>query len=310
MEVRPRSSWAKREPKHVTDRNLTGPSILHWNGSGMKWQHVREEAREAWIVNRLRAVQGYHMDTRGWSDIAYSFAADPWGIAIWELRGLDVRTGANGTKKWNDYSHALYVMTGLGDGPPTQDAMTMIDESVEMIAEAGTAEAKFLGHRDVRDTSCPGDYLYNSLPNLNVSAFEMSDPVFEDEPQVKMTAPVAMFSLGSGYAAVDAQGRIATAGPSSLGDLRTLNLQAPIVDAEGTSTGKGYYMVGADGGVFTFGDAVFHGSVPQVLDGRKLQAPIVSIEVEDTGYWMVGADGGVFTFGSLPWRGSFVDEVT
>jgi hypothetical protein len=28
----------------------------------------------------------------------------------------------------------------------------------------------------------------------------------------------------------------------------------------GTPTGKGYWFVGADGGIFTFGDALFDGS--------------------------------------------------
>jgi len=40
-------------------------------------------------------------------------------------------------------------------------------------------------------------------------------------------------------------------------------LNAPIVAAFGTPTGKGYTLVGADGGVFCYGDAEFHGSVPE-----------------------------------------------
>jgi hypothetical protein len=35
---------------------------------------------------------------------------------------------------------------------------------------------------------------------------------------------------------------------------------APIVGISATPDGKGYWLVGADGGVFSFGDAVFHGS--------------------------------------------------
>ena len=51
-------------------------------------------------------------------------------------------------------------------------------------------------------------------------------------------------------------------------------MNAPIVGIEATPDGKGYWLVGADGGVFTFGDAQFSGS----LAGTRLNAPIVGIE--------------------------------
>jgi hypothetical protein len=38
------------------------------------------------------------------------------------------------------------------------------------------------------------------------------------------------------------------------------HLAAPIVDMEPTPSGKGYWLLGADGGVFTFGDAGFYGA--------------------------------------------------
>ena len=60
--------------------------------------------------------------------------------------------------------------------------------------------------------------------------------------------------------------------------------------------------MGADGGVFTFGDAAFEGS----LGDLTLNAPIVGITAtpDGRGYWLVGADGGVFTFGDAPFEGS------
>ncbi|MDA8270436.1 MAG: hypothetical protein M0Z39_03375, partial [Actinomycetota bacterium] len=66
--------------------------------------------------------------------------------------------------------------------------------------------------------------------------------------------------------------------------------------------GHGYWLVGADGGVFTFGDAGFYGSMAQV----RLAAQIVGIAPtpDGHGYWLVGADGGVFTFGDAGFYGS------
>ena len=45
------------------------------------------------------------------------------------------------------------------------------------------------------------------------------------------------------------------------GAASTLPLNSPIVDLVPTADGNGYWEVAADGGVFAFGDAGFHGSL-------------------------------------------------
>ncbi len=82
-------------------------------------------------------------------------------------------------------------------------------------------------------------------------------------------------------------------------------LAAPVVAIARTSDGGGYWLVGADGGVFAFGDATFHGS----LANTHLAAAIVAaIPTPDGGgYWLVGADGGVFAFGDATFHGSLAN---
>jgi hypothetical protein len=65
----------------------------------------------------------------------------------------------------------------------------------------------------------------------------------------------------------------------------------------------GYILVGSDGGVFTFGNAVYQGSLPGV--GVRV-SDIVGIASGSSGlgYVVVGADGGVFTFGDIAYSGS------
>jgi hypothetical protein len=66
-----------------------------------------------------------------------------------------------------------------------------------------------------------------------------------------------------------------------------------------TSADRGYYIVAADGGVFTFGDAQFMGS-----SGGRVYAQIVAaalsydISGRENGYWMVDCTGLVTAFGS------------
>ena len=64
----------------------------------------------------------------------------------------------------------------------------------------------------------------------------------------------------------------------------------------------GYWLLARDGGVFTFGDAQFHGST----GGMKLNAPIVGMGTAagGNGYWLLARDGGMFSFGDAKFFGS------
>jgi uncharacterized protein YkwD len=70
------------------------------------------------------------------------------------------------------------------------------------------------------------------------------------------------------------------------------------------ATGQGYWLVASDGGIFTFGDARYHGSTGAL----HLAQPIIGMARTPTGagYWLVAADGGVFTFGNAAYHGSAV----
>ena len=85
-------------------------------------------------------------------------------------------------------------------------------------------------------------------------------------------------------------------------DLSAIALNGPIQSSIPTPTGKGYFMVGSDGGVFAFGDAVFRGSMGNV----KLNQPVQSLVPTRTnqGYWLVASDGGIFAFGDAAFHGS------
>jgi hypothetical protein len=69
-----------------------------------------------------------------------------------------------------------------------------------------------------------------------------------------------------------------------------------------TPSGKGYWLVASDGGIFSFGDARFFGSTGAL----HLNRPIVAMTATPTGdgYWFVASDGGIFTFGDGHFYGS------
>ncbi len=66
--------------------------------------------------------------------------------------------------------------------------------------------------------------------------------------------------------------------------------------------GLGYHEVASDGGIFSFGDAQFYGS----MGGTPLNKPIVGMAStpDGKGYWEVASDGGIFSFGDAAFYGS------
>ncbi len=113
---------------------------------------------------------------------------------------------------------------------------------------------------------------------------------------------------GGGIWRIDLGGALyATDGAPYLGSMGGVTIDLPMAAMASTPSGDGYWMVAADGGVFAFGDARFHGSIPGVLpSGVSLASEIVDIEPTPSGdgYWLLGADGGVFTFGDAEYAGS------
>nr|MDA8355988.1 hypothetical protein [Actinomycetota bacterium] len=121
----------------------------------------------------------------------------------------------------------------------------------------------------------------------------------------------SVFRVGLGYDLVNTDGRVFVFDAPGqhggfYGSLPGLGITpaAPIVGIAPTTTGAGYFLVGADGGVFCFGSAQFYGSLPEL--GVIPSKPIVGMVATNTdrGYYLVGADGGVFAFGDVPFLGS------
>lgn len=107
----------------------------------------------------LRNIQRYHVEHNGWSDIGYNLAVDNRGV-VWEGRGLDV-VGAH----CPDYNTLGYGVVYLGDDDPgvtdvSIAAKTALRDVFAELDRRSDRQLIRLGHRNRRNTRCPGDELY------------------------------------------------------------------------------------------------------------------------------------------------------
>jgi hypothetical protein len=72
-------------------------------------------------------------------------------------------------------------------------------------------------------------------------------------------------------------------------------LAAPIVALASTPSGHGYWLLGADGGIFTYGDAGFHGSAPGTGESGRFVG--MAPTSDGGGHWLANVFGGVSNYG-------------
>ena len=106
---------------------------------------------------------------------------------------------------------------------------------------------------------------------------------------------------GNGYWIATAAGAIANQGHAPA-EHALRALARPIVGGDSTRTDRGFWLVASDGGIFSYGDAAFHGSTGAI----HLNRAIVGMAGTRTGrgYWLVASDGGIFCFGDAGFHGS------
>jgi hypothetical protein len=148
------------------------------------------------VCSALRGWQAYHMDTRGWSDIAYCVAVDQVGRK-YTLRGIPVRSAANGGTQVNlDYGAVLLVL-----GNDEEPSAAMAKAAGEVVGDYRARFAKVpkrpTWHGAIRpggtaqdpSTECPGD---RAIRQIKAGKFDagsvpvqppIKPPVLEDDMQ-------------------------------------------------------------------------------------------------------------------------------
>ncbi len=109
-------------------------------------------------------------------------------------------------------------------------------------------------------------------------------------------------TFGTGFWYAMSNGRVVPKGGAPAISPKTPQHPANIVKIIMTPSGRGYYLVSSHGGVFSYGDATWYGSIA----GRHLLTQTVGLAVTPSGrgYYLVTRAGNVFAFGDARFRGS------
>jgi hypothetical protein len=132
----------------------------------------------------VRAIQRFHMDTRQYNDIAYTWLYSPKHRVFYEGRGPGV-AGAH-TRGHNRDAHAVCV---LGNFEATRPPKHVIDDLAEWARWHGTAHGpnRYTGHKDHGSTLCPGQHLYAMIRDINLYAEADMTPPAAPAPQLPPT---------------------------------------------------------------------------------------------------------------------------
>ncbi|XP_072017970.1 uncharacterized protein [Amphiura filiformis] len=156
-----RNDWGAETPTTAV-KNLAGSvsySFIH-HTDGLSCSNQSE------CSSRVRGIQNYHMNTKGWKDIGYSFLIGEDGNA-YEGRGWDQK-GAH-TKGYNDVGLAFSFIGNFMRELPNQAARDMAQNMIACGVQLGKIRSDYTlrGHRDMREgykpTDCPGDALYAEI---------------------------------------------------------------------------------------------------------------------------------------------------
>ena len=210
--IQPRSAWAEGlPPLGPLDTEDVRFLIVHHSAS-----HNGHHPGD--VPGILRSWYDLHTTTRGWNDIAYNFVIDAAG-GVWEARqgSLDGPVAGDATGGNQGFTQLVCLIGDFNTARPTQEAMASLTLVLAWLADrygvATTpgAEVTFTsrgsnrwpageqvttpticGHRDMSETTCPGDNLYaqvvGSLP-AEVEAIRVESAPPSTVPPTTTTLP-------------------------------------------------------------------------------------------------------------------------
>lgn len=163
-----REDWGAADGLTMARQALPTEAFLHHGAESDAEQvdHFEEQCQ------KMRATQNYHMEIRGWSDIAYHYVVfQPYGNIPYTriFEGRYVKWVPAAQEGHNSGTAAICVYGNFTNDDfvkaNTRHAIRKL--LTELPSMTGLGKVRTLGgHRDVVQTECPGDTLYAQIDRI------------------------------------------------------------------------------------------------------------------------------------------------
>lgn len=170
MRIIRHDTWSEYDNVDLDDIELPAEYVVihHTADAGPS---AGKQATQAEDIAYLRGVERYHVETREYDVIAYSFIITPAG-RVYEGRGWGKR-GAH-TRDHNTDAHAICFAGTFTSSKPTGKAIDACRELIHRGIRAGKIRVDRDGNPTIRphramsgnSTSCPGDKLVVALSEI------------------------------------------------------------------------------------------------------------------------------------------------
>jgi hypothetical protein len=120
-----------------------------------------------------KEIQLFHMKEKGYDDLAYQYVILPDGkiaegryLAHKGAANAAVNTGKIGVLVAGDFEPGLF---DFSDDEPTAAQLVSTRRLVTALKAEFSTLSRLVGHKDLKDTECPGKELYRHLPALRAA---------------------------------------------------------------------------------------------------------------------------------------------
>jgi uncharacterized protein YgiM (DUF1202 family) len=176
-----------QKPPIISRKGWGADESLRYDDYGVVWPPEYQEVEHVIIHHtdtpnfrdpliEIRSIYYYHAIEQGWGDIGYNYLVDYKGN-VYEGRyggpnvvgghAYQYAYGSSGIGTMGDFS----IQDATEDAQAALVAITAwVGRNLDPLGRSDFHEAPNLpticGHRDVNDSTCPGDYLYADLPGI------------------------------------------------------------------------------------------------------------------------------------------------
>ncbi|MCW2716973.1 MAG: N-acetylmuramoyl-L-alanine amidase family 2 [Pseudonocardia sp.] len=145
-----------------------------------------------------RSIQNFHMDVRGWLDTGQHFTISRGGFLMeGRHRSLEVLRIGQRQVEGAHCTGQNIVSIGIENegtystvGPPAAMWNRLRDTCAYICRQYGIKATEIYGHRDFKNTACPGDHLYGMLPRLRTEVGGLIGQRIEGEEAQKASWPL------------------------------------------------------------------------------------------------------------------------